>query len=582
MTNQYVKNFLDLASERFSTDSTSMSYLDWVCRNTTLRNSPFSTKGYEFQNQILNDMHPNLSVIKPSQTGLTELQVRKSLAFLIRNPGTSLIFTEPTEDMFHRVSNTRFRPLVSKDKVFNTPQDRENRSARSAGLMQFGQSFLYIVPAVESAATSIPADAVFVDELDLSDQQMVSLFSSRLQNSKYRISQRFSTPTFPSFGVDMDYQTSDQQKYMVRCSHCNHWCHPEFTRDYVHLSGVPESINLIDIDRNYQDSIDFSNSYIGCPKCHSPLDLNDPSLREWVATYPNRIHSRGYRVSPFSTGRLDLPYIFKSLWDYQKNEYIRGFYNTVLGQPYSDGNIQISEEIITECLASPAPLSLENEDELFVGIDMGQTAHIVIGKRDREGNFCVLTVYTIGVHQLVDHCKELVTKYKIRAGAVDRHPYEPTARELFQVTNGVILPVEYRGLKDMNLIYDDFSKLSHGQVNSTWFLDQVAVLVRKNKIQFNGFGMNRRVIIEHFRDMVREEKPGEPARWKKLTGNDHYFHATGFMVVAPQLMDLDRSKSGGQVERRTMALGTVTSDSAGISSLIGVSKKRVERGPLSR
>ncbi len=572
MPNPYVKTFLNQVAERFSEDSVNMTNLDWLSRNTTLRNRPFNTKGYEFQDQIINDMHPNLVVIKPSQVGATECQIRKSLAFLLRNPGTSLIFTEPNEDMFTRTSNTRVKPMISKDKVFNTPQDKENRATRSLGLMQFGQSFLYLVPAIESAATSIPADAVFIDELDLSDQQMVALFASRLQNSKHKITQKFSTPTFPSFGVDLDYQSSDQNLYMVRCQHCNHWSHPEFTREFVHLHGPSESLPLVELDRTFQDQIDFSSSYIKCPKCHKPLDLNDKSLRQWVATYPSRVNSRGYRISPFSTGRLDLAYIYKSLWEYQKNEYLRGFYNTVLGVTHSDSNTQLQEADISACMKQPAPVDYGN-DPIWVGIDMGQTAHVVIGKHLRDGTTVVLNMYTIAVHELVEHCKTLVNTYNVVGGALDRHPYEPTAREIFQVTKGKILPVEYRGARDTNLVMDQYDNLSHGQANATWFLDQVATRVRKGTLHINGYGLNKRVVIEHFRDMVREETPGEPAKWRKLTGNDHFFHATGFLCVAPHMRELALLES--KADMRTMALG-IGVNVGDTPNLAGISNKRLE------
>ena len=84
---------------RFSKDAKGMSYSDWVCKNTTLKRKPFNFKRYPFQKAIMDDLHPNLCVIKPSQQGATELQMRKALAFLARNRGTTLMFTFPTEPM---------------------------------------------------------------------------------------------------------------------------------------------------------------------------------------------------------------------------------------------------------------------------------------------------------------------------------------------------------------------------------------------------------------------------------------------------------------------------------------------------
>lgn len=579
MNHNPIDKFLEMANDRFSQDSSNMTNAEWVMKNTTIRNRPFSFKGYEFQEQIMNDMHPDLCCIKISQVGMTEVQIRKSLAFLLRNNGTSLIFSLPTEEMFKRLSDSRVKPIINKDKVFNTLTDKENKSVRSVGLSQFGQSFLYLVPAIESAATSIPADVVMNDEVDLSDQQMMALFSSRMQNSKYRINQKFSTPSYPSYGIDLDWQVSDQHQYLCRCTNCGHWNHPEFSKEFIHLPGLPDHLALTDVTESYAEDLQFENSYVKCEKCHDPLDLGNPELRKWVPKYPNRI-KRGYRIGPFSTGKLDIQYIYKALWSYQKNEYVRGFYNTVLGLPYSDGNMQIPEEDLVACMsgAQAPPDLMKMEADLWVGIDMGQTCHVTIGRGSTPETLEVLTMYAVNVKDIVQHCVDLCKNYKIRAGAVDRHPYEPTARDIFEKTGGKIVPVEYRGSKDIHLVYDEYEDLSHAQVNGTWFLDNLASKIRKRLLVIHGYGHQKRTIIEHFRDMVREEKPGEPAKWVKLNGNDHFLHSTAFMCLAIHLVDLIRLKSKDDIRTLVMSYKPVVQD--GSSSLIGFSKKRSENGLL--
>ena len=178
--NKFASNLVQKASERFSIDDNNMSMSEWICKNTTLKKRPFSFYEHEFQRQIVDDMHHDLSVIKISQVGLTEVQIRKALGFLKRNRGTSLIFSPPNEDMFERISKGRVKPIINEDKVFTTPEDLANKVVRSTEMMQFGSSFLYLVPAIEQAATSISADFVMNDEIDLSDQKMISLFQSRL------------------------------------------------------------------------------------------------------------------------------------------------------------------------------------------------------------------------------------------------------------------------------------------------------------------------------------------------------------------------------------------------------------------
>ena len=564
----HIKNFLSRAQDKFSIDRADMPMLEWICKNTSLKGKPFSVEGFEFQEEIVNDMHPDLYVIKCSQIGLTEVQIRKALGFLRRYDGTSLIYSLPTEDMFKRISKARVKPIVDKDKVFNTEYDKINKSTRSADMMQFGQSFLYITPAIESAATSIDADFIMNDEIDLSDQSMISLFNSRLQGSKWRISQKFSTPSFPKYSVDLSFQSTDQKHYKVQCACCNHWQHPEFNKKFIHIPGLPEDIvQLTDILEEHQDIIDLHNSYVKCEKCHERLDLDDPKYRQWVEKYPGR-SSRGYRITPFCTGNLDPQYIITQMWKYQQKEYMRGFHNTVLGMPYSDGSMQVAEEDIEACMVSERDLEPNDYEDVWVGIDMGQTCHVFLGK----GPNCehLFKMFSCHVDDLIPKVKEICEKYNVRGGAVDRHPYEPTARDVWEASGYKIVPTEYRGQKETNLVLDEYEELKHVQVNRTLFLDRFAVAIRKHMLKISGYGYNKKVLIEHIRDMIRDEKPDEPAVWIKLNNNDHYFHAGAFCMLGPEIARLWKLKSNA--DKREHAVTQIVTTKDHTSNLIGMTK----------
>ncbi len=304
---------------------------DWIVKNTRLRKRPFSFAGYEFQRQIVDDMHPNMSVIKCSQIGLTEIQIRKFLAFLARNVGVSAIFTLPDDAMYKRVSQTRVKPLVESEAVFN--MQTSEKPIRSMALYQINQSFGYFTGNKEGDATSINADALFHDEVDLSDQEMLALFQSRLQGSDYRITQGFSTPTYEGFGVDAGFKVSDQHEYMCRCTKCGHHNIPAFTPDFVTIPGLSGDINdLSEIDAEIASHLDLGAAYVRCENCGARLELHEPSLREWVPRYPGR-RQRGYRVTPFATPRLTVEYIVDQLLQYKQRDALRRWYNTVLGEP---------------------------------------------------------------------------------------------------------------------------------------------------------------------------------------------------------------------------------------------------------
>lgn len=541
---------------RFSIDTRDMSMGDWLCQNTTLRGRPFSFDRYPFQRTIADDMHPNMDVIKPSQVGLSEIQVRKSLGFVARNAGTTLIFTMPNEKMFKRMSTTRIKPLVEEEKAFNLETRTGDKPSRSMGLYQIGTSFMFVTGATEGDATSIAADAVMNDETDITDPHMLALFGSRLQNSDWKISQRFSTPSFASFGVDRGFQASDQREYLCMCTACRHHQAPTFNLNFVEIPGLSADVNsLLEIDTAMIDlgKIDLVNAFIKCERCGAPLDLGSEGHREWVAKYPSRDHARGYRVSPFSTNRLSVQYVVTQMLKYRADDYIRGWYNTVLGEAHTDSNSRLSEADIAACFTGVQDVPpIDPNLPTWLGIDMGLICHVLVGQGLNAMDMHVVRFVEVPVENLIGFVEEMLETYSVIGGAVDRHPYTPTANALYEISNGRIVPVEYRGQKELNLIKDQVSgEVIYAQANRTILIDDVVRAIRRKKIRFSGYGSLKATITEHFRDMVRDESPETEAKWVKLTGTDHFFHAAGFLMTG---MKLKETETGLISDQRTSAL----------------------------
>lgn len=540
---------------RYSPERSSVTNAEWVQKHTTLRKRPFSFKGYEFQIAILNDNHPDLTCKKCSQIGLTEIQLRKFLLYLRRSTAMNGIFTLPNEKMFKRVSKGRLKPILDNNDSFKVPEGQS--WTRSENMIQFDESFGYITGCTEGDATSINADFMMHDEYDLSPMAMISLFQSRIQGSDWKMTQAFSTPTHIGYGIDGRYTSSDQHELMTRCTACNHYNIPEFNLDHVEISGVPDGVfDLSEIEMsNYQDQLDIENAFICCKKCRSPLDLGNPDLQEWVPKYPTRTLSRGYNVTPFVTSRLDLSYIFRSLKRYQTDDYIRGFHNTVLGKAFTPGNARLRQDDIDFCMKAPLVPEVSDDYPLGIGIDVGQTCHITVGDEKSTIEFI-----TVKVDDLVERVEELMKKYNIVTGCIDRHPYTPTAEAVRDKSGGVILPIEYRGKDRLSIIEDEFQEVSHLQGNRTKMIDSFAKEIQDRTHEFHGYGDKKPEIREHLMDMVRDEHPDKPAVWEKLTGNDHWFHSLVMKKVsftATEVLKLHRKQDEDQ--RSTLIVGSTGS-----------------------
>lgn len=549
-----MKDFKARLKVKFANDSEKMSMSEWIIQNTHLKKRPFSFKGYEFQQQIADDMHPDLVCIKCSQVGLSEIQIRKFLGFLKRNTAVTGIFTLPTDEMFKRLSSTRVKPLLETEPVFN---QYSGSQTRNTGLYQIDESYGYFVGNKESDATSIPADLKFHDELDLSDQDMISLFTSRLQNSSYKISQSFSTPTFIGYGVDGRYQVSDQHEYLLRCPHCRHYNIPDFTPQFITIPGLKADLtDLGELTRDHLKGVDLDEAYIRCESCGNPIDRNDPAQSEWVPKFPGA-KTRGYKVRPLCTTRISIKDIVDNLFEYKERGNIRRWHNTTLGNPFNDENVRLTEPVIRTVMVANKSQIEDKSVPTALGIDVGHTCHLVkIALNNKRPH--VYSFETIRSDDLEERVEQYLKDYNIVTGCIDRHPETTLANSIRDLSGGRILPVEYRGNAILDLVKDELENITHVQGNRTIMIDNVAEIIRRRQIQFSGYGDHERLVLEHLQDMVRIENEEKQAIWNKLKGIDHFFHALAYGLFSIRLRNALDYLSEEEEVRTTVLVSQAT------------------------
>lgn len=573
--NPYIKSIVD----KVENISRSTSMADWICNNTTLGGQKFSFRRHEFQRQILDDMHPHLCCKKLSQVGLTEGQIRKTIGFLVQNPGRSALYSFPTNDMRDRNSKTRIRPILDRDFPKLTA-GAGSKEVRNNSIMQLGDSFLYVAGNSEADATSTPVDMIINDELDLSDMEIIALFNSRYQHSDFKIKQMFSTPTFTGFGVSLEYEGSDQHEYFYKCPHCNHQQVPMYDLQSVYIPDLPSDVNVLtDIDLKIAVGLDLDNAYVRCRKCGKPLDLTDDSRREWVPTYPSRIHSRGYQVRPFSSPLLSIKYLVMTMADYIKKGKVRRGFNTVLGEDYESGSSRMEEFKIRKAAQSPNTPEISKDKPMFIGIDVGLVCHVNL-----YVDGAIVKYEQIHYKKLKEKIQEYRAKYNIIAGAMDRYPYTSLAEEIRDETNGLIMPVVYNGIKDAEPKKDVDGKVIYYNINRTSALDKVMDGIEQERLLLYGYGDMLDTIITHYRDMIRDDEAGKAPEWQKLNGNDHFFHSSAYSIVAEKIYYVEGL---GEVEKeqRDYVLFAASSDkhesknknSMDNINLIGYSSSRENR-----
>lgn len=549
MENEYVKRFVS----RIQDAGKITSMADWVVENTSFPSGErFGFKRHAFQKDILNDMHPNLCVKKLSQVGLTEVSIRKTIGFLAQNPGTSALYTFPDGNMKKRNSQTRIKPIYDRD----FPLEKNSSMIRNNDIMQLGGSFLYVSANVESDATSTPVDMIVNDEYDLSDQEFLALVNSRIQHSSFKIKQGFSTPTFSGYGISLEYETSDQREYWVQCPHCNHWQIPMYDLKNVHIPNLPTSVEdlITDIDMSMAVGLDLDNSYCCCEKCRKRLPLGDDAKREWVARYPDRLHSRGYWVRPFSSDLLSIRYLVTTMADYLKRDNLRRGVNTVLGMEYSDSNCRLEREDIIRCMENQKVPEISKDKPCFIGIDVGAFCHITINTNECD----VVYFDVVPNDKLMETVQNLDKKYNIVGGCIDRYPETTLSNSIKEWSNGRIWPVHYHygnvaePHKEINGVVDYY------KCNRTNAIDYIKDKINSHEMRFYGYTNYQSVIIEHLRDMYRDDKKeNNQPMWIKMTGNDHFFHSLAYGFLARKVMEVEGFYKNSFDERDFALIGGI-------------------------
>lgn len=534
--------FIDALVSKIRDSKKSESNAEWICENTTLGGRPFSFKNHEFQIGIVNDTHDRIVTKKISQVGLSEISIRKTIAFLARYPGVRAMYSFPTSLLKSFNSKSRLKPLITTD--FPAKGDE----VRSADLYQIDNSFLYVASCSEGDATSNPVDMLVIDELDLSSESNVILLNSRLQHSQWKIREQLSTPTFSDFGIDAAFQAGDQRQYVYKCEHCNNVFVPQYDLKHVCIPNLPKEIEdlVFDVSPDLAAVLDYDNSYVRCPKCMKPIHPGDYTRREWVATFPERSAScHSYRILPFSSGLLSIKYLVTTVAEGIAKNQARRVINTTLGETYSGGDSRLTAAEIEKCFVTPKCPEIPKDKPIFFGLDMGMGCHLTIVSADGGE---VLKFEVIPQEKVEERITDLLKNYNVINGMIDRAPFIPTAYKLRDISDGRVFPVVYSENNRRAVPYKEVTgDIAYYQVDRTLALDAVTEAVRGGKIKFYGYGNQHDVIVTHLMDMVRDDS-GEIVRFVKLSGKDHYYHSLGYALTAVYLKQMSDAMSDAPTE----------------------------------
>ena len=511
---------------------------EWIEKYIHLEGKLMSMSGkYAFQADIVNNTSRVTNTVKCAQIGLTTSTQAYFLAALATQPKFNCIYALPTASDAAKLTTTKVNPLI-----YGSPRLKSvlNKEVDSVELKQFGDNFLFTRGSKsETAALSISADCLVIDELDRCDENVVKQFRSRLQASQLGIIKQFSTPTIKGIGISREAEASKRFRSMATCAHCSHKWLPTYELD-IRIPGFKGELE--DLDKHNIIHTRWQKAHWACPHCGLDPKLTRHSL-EWVCENPNENYEANtFYVGPVTCCEVLKPsYLVRTSTEFATRAEWK---NQVLGVEAEDSNEQITDSDVE---AAMIHADLASSEISYFGADMGLLCHIVIGRRTQAGELLVIHRESVPVNQFTTRRSELIRQYRCAVSVMDAFPYTPMVGAItdFDVNAygadfSTGKNVELFTIKEKEANAEEGKlNLRLARINRTRALDELMLLFKERKILISKRSDDDdKKLKAHILSMKRTQTfKGDELMytWVKSDGVDHFFLAMLYMYVATLL-----------------------------------------------
>ncbi len=501
----------------------------WALARIRLDGRPFSFEGHEYLRAIYDDTAPHVVLSKAAQIGGTTWAVLRSLHACLL--GLTVIYFFPTRTDVLEFSKSRVSPLLLENPFLS----RLMNDTDTAGLKRIGEAHLYLRGMQSTVGMkSVPADMVVFDELDETSPAAKAMARERLAHSDYKRVIELSNPSLPDYGIDEQFQKSDQRHWTLKCSSCGRWTAP--VKEFPMRMG-----EAADIIRPRPDG----SHYLACPGCGGALDL---AAGEWVADFPDRaIH--GYRISQLFSSKVDPGEILE---EYRTTRFPDRFYNLKIGVPWADLERRLDEAAVLALCGQDAMLEEAETGTYAMGVDTGKLLHVVVLRNADGREDCRRLVHLATLRDFED-LDGLMKAFRITRCVVDGLPETHAARAFARRHPERVFLSFFNENQRGAPKWDEEGQIV--QVNRTEALDASRTAVREKKLVLP----RQAPLIETFaRHMAADAKvldEDEATGIQKYryvrTGADHFSLAFTYAWLAaealppPFIIDLNDVAFGG-------------------------------------
>ena len=458
-------------------------------------------------------------VQKSTQSGLTEWLIDLAFTFALR--GLQLFYVLPTIELLSRFVKNRFDKSIAHSEYYQSILARNGKASDAVMLKHIENGAIAFTGSNSTVGfVEFPADVLIVDEENQCNLKNLEMATERLSNSDYRWQYRVSQPSVLKYGIHARILKSSQSLWHVKCE-CGHWLQPDF---FKHVLRRESQDGYVIRDTSYERDSKNDIQLI-CDKCGRPVDRY--ANGEWVSTFENK--RTGLTISKLFSSKENLRDIVERFDSGLYNSSImQRVYNADLGLPYTQDGATVTVNGLDRCVADYFMPDYFNDAICVLGADVGSVIHVKISAVSSDGR--LRAVYIGSVVEEEDFY-ELVDRYNIICGVIDAQPEMRMSKRICSK-----LPYMFRcfyGPGKEDRLDEDLKAVT---VNRTAALDNVKESVLAKKILLPKNASDLPDYYEHMQSCTRVLREDEKEyEWVK-TGPDHFFHASGYELIAKSLM----------------------------------------------
>lgn len=485
--------------EKLGPQAEDMSIIAWILKNNVVseKQEPLDFGDRLFLLDILTDWSQEIVIKKCAQIGGSVSFNLKALFAMIKYRW-NILYTFPTDsDVSEFVSSKTNKILSANPQVF------KGMNTDNIERKELNERFIYFKGTVsKTAAIMTTADLLIHDEASRSDQSVLETMKSRLKGAdvtKGSIKGRwlFSNPTTEKDAIDIAWNQSDMKEWTVTCEKCK-----------------AEQV------LKWPDNINIEKKCYQCQICKEEMSDNVRRIGQWVAQRPgNRIS--GYHISLLMACWIPAEEIIRDSEGDQ--EY---FYNFVLGEPYSPGDIRVSRSTI---LDNWTPRSLDT-GKYYLGVDVGNIKHYALGSE--KG------LIQVGRFSKWSDLDDIMKKYKPTC-VIDAMPDNTMSKYYVETYRNTCMSFFQENKNNPKTIvwWGEGNKEGVVYSNRNRILDQLIDEILNAKVLF-GLASDSEIknYLKHWETLRRikkiDNKGIESYEWDSTTGEDHYVFATLYWYLA--------------------------------------------------